>query len=414
MTKPNDERQFFRDFNYGFYDLHNPALWKLQKDTEVLRNKVRKAIGAQYEQIEGSISLIGDPEEQIKKGTLLTADLLGTAPIIPPPAPLIAPAPAPVVAPAPAPVAPAPVVPVVPVAPVPVVPGVPLPDLEDDLKANLKDFDDEIAIIDQNILQAINKGDKDLENKLTIDKLKKEIEKLEHEIDYRTQAGMKFDEPRLERKIKKAREAITKLQTANPTTKLQERLNNLYSKIASPSFITMKIRKNNFVLDDWIISVSEGPNGEQDLVYTNGKQTLKRPEPSEGYLRLLTINDANAIENDKTILKNDVLDFKKDLMAMGLTENPNWTKDEKKRLTQEKYKLIMASTFEGYGMRRNFAIKYYSDPQELINRLEVVMGSISVGNTSLATKNEGAEILRTLLFKQVITKAEHNALMAKL
>ena len=62
----NDERQFYRDFEYGFYDYHNPALWQLQKETQTIRDKVRKVIGRNYELIEGNISLIGDTEEKTK------------------------------------------------------------------------------------------------------------------------------------------------------------------------------------------------------------------------------------------------------------------------------------------------------------------------------------------------------------
>lgn len=394
-SKINDERKYFKDFKRGFYDLDNPALWKTMKEAQSIRDQVRRKIGGHMEAYEGNITIIGDPIDKAKE---TPAPLVGSpAPLVGSPAgsqtSSLAGSQTSSLASS--------------LASTPV--GSPRQQT-DPYDEKMKDFEEEIRIIKENMA---NEKDNYKIDELVIDLNMKFIEQIEYEIKYKTDNNIGVDVDKLKRKMKKLRDAITNIQLANPKTKLEQRLIDSYSAKPSPSYLTMKRRGTQFVLDDWNIVVETAPTGEEDLVFSKGTQIYRRPNPSTGYLKLLTINDVQTLQNDKSILKVDVDLFKFDLSQMGLLGNEkSWGKDQKKRLKQEKY--IFINKFEGSGLRTNQVIKYYRDPSELIDRLVVVMASIQAGNSSLASKNEASTILDQLRFTRYISTEEYNKLMSQI
>jgi len=56
-------------------------------------------------------------------------------------------------------------------------------------------------------------------------------------------------------------------------------------------------------------------------------------------------------------------------------------------------------------------IKYYKTPDELMNRLHVLLGEINAGNKSGNVNNEIYEILDTLLNQNVLTKEQHKQIV---
>ena len=62
----------------------------------------------------------------------------------------------------------------------------------------------------------------------------------------------------------------------------------------------------------------------------------------------------------------------------------------------------------------NSPIEYYNDPTELLNKLEIIIGSLKSGNTSSELFNNGINIIDELLQIGYIDKKEHKTLYNKL
>ena len=70
----------------------------------------------------------------------------------------------------------------------------------------------------------------------------------------------------------------------------------------------------------------------------------------------------------------------------------------------------------GLGMKRGKkggAISFFSDPKELFQKLEVIVGSILAGNTNVGIRNTGVGILDLLLKENAINKSQHEKLFRK-
>ena len=52
---------------------------------------------------------------------------------------------------------------------------------------------------------------------------------------------------------------------------------------------------------------------------------------------------------------------------------------------------------------------YYTNPEQLVKRLELLTGSLNAGNTSIQLKNEIYDIIDHLLKLKILTKDKHNA-----
>ena len=62
---------------------------------------------------------------------------------------------------------------------------------------------------------------------------------------------------------------------------------------------------------------------------------------------------------------------------------------------------------EGSGLNQNYKVIHYNNPEKLIEKLDVICGSINAGNTSKEVKNQGITILDELLKLKRITKRIH-------
>ena len=50
---------------------------------------------------------------------------------------------------------------------------------------------------------------------------------------------------------------------------------------------------------------------------------------------------------------------------------------------------------------------FFNNPKELLKKLELIVGEIMAGNTSIQMRNTGMAILDTLLRTSTINKAQH-------
>ena len=74
----------------------------------------------------------------------------------------------------------------------------------------------------------------------------------------------------------------------------------------------------------------------------------------------------------------------------------------------KKYSLLYPSA-----MPKGGAVKIFTNVNEMVNRLYVLIGSIEAGNKSNEIKNEIMELLDALLNRGAITKSEHKHIYNK-
>ena len=77
-------------------------------------------------------------------------------------------------------------------------------------------------------------------------------------------------------------------------------------------------------------------------------------------------------------------------------------------------------TLQGSGIKKRSrerkkggAVRFFSNPKELLQKLEVIIGSILAGNTNVGIKNTGVGILDLLLKDGAINRSQHEKLFRK-
>ena len=71
---------------------------------------------------------------------------------------------------------------------------------------------------------------------------------------------------------------------------------------------------------------------------------------------------------------------------------------------------------KGCGIRkkqRSGNVVFFNNPNQLLTKLELIIGEILAGNTSIDMRNMGVTILDTLLKTLTINKSQHNKLYQK-
>ena len=92
--------------------------------------------------------------------------------------------------------------------------------------------------------------------------------------------------------------------------------------------------------------------------------------------------------------------------------------DKREKLQRESF-LIMArrdklkKTGKGFGGKRGGNLIFFSNPKELIQKLDLIIGEILAGNTNIDMYNTGVEILDVLLKNRLIDKTTHKQIYKK-
>lgn len=161
--------------------------------------------------------------------------------------------------------------------------------------------------------------------------------------------------------------------------------------------------------------------GDVDVQIDGTKDTpiLRIPGARPIELDDLTINILfNNRPSDILLLKNNRLyDETMRRLAVefhkaGIIEKHNEKKKFPTEENRSKVQLFQAYLMEqkGSGVRVDAAMQYYSDPNELVNRLEILLGSRKAGNTSSQLVNEALGILDQLKFTKKITRPQYTSL----
>ena len=90
-----------------------------------------------------------------------------------------------------------------------------------------------------------------------------------------------------------------------------------------------------------------------------------------------------------------------------IAELNKYIKDHKKKLESEK-------KIKGRRRKqRGGNVIYFNDPKQLLKKLELIIGEVLAGNTSIQMRNTGVSILDTLLRMSTINKPQYNKLYKK-
>jgi len=75
------------------------------------------------------------------------------------------------------------------------------------------------------------------------------------------------------------------------------------------------------------------------------------------------------------------------------------------------YYKTKVKTMKGSGIRKKDEnVMFFNDPKQLLKKLEIIIGEIMAGNTSIKTRNTGVALLDTLLRISAINKSQYNKL----
>ena len=134
----------------------------------------------------------------------------------------------------------------------------------------------------------------------------------------------------------------------------------------------------------------------------------------KNFLEKSVIPDAIFRRNQLKGYKSSITkQFKKGEISQSFRDKQNTRIDRSFKVLNEYINYYQQkSTKMGSGLRRKKggSIRFFSNPKELLQKLEVIIGSILAGNTNREIRNTGVEILDFLLKKGAINKSQHEKL----
>ena len=88
-------------------------------------------------------------------------------------------------------------------------------------------------------------------------------------------------------------------------------------------------------------------------------------------------------------------------------------KELKVKVKQKLKPIIKPKKIKAIATQKGKGVVFYNDPQELLEKLAVILGEMEAGNTSLKMRNMGQTILDTLLENKSINKTTYGKLVKK-
>ena len=157
------------------------------------------------------------------------------------------------------------------------------------------------------------------------------------------------------------------------------------------------------------------------LSYKTVDATLASSETSatqkKNFLEKSVIPDAIFRRNQLKGYKSSITkQFKKGEISKSFRNKQNNRIDRSFRVLNDYIKYYQQkSTKMGSGLRRKKggSVRFFSNPKELLQKLEVIIGSILAGNTNQGIRNTGVEILDFLLKEGAINKSQHERIFKK-
>ena len=150
--------------------------------------------------------------------------------------------------------------------------------------------------------------------------------------------------------------------------------------------------------------------------YNHVEKRLAEPEMNATKQRKYlckVVNDAEKVRKQLAVMKTHATNA---LRRGEITEEQRKSMYEKSdRLQNEvrQYKIkyeLKRKSIKGSGLQgaqRGRGVFFYNNPQELLEKLAVILGEMETGNTSLKMRNMGQTILDTLLENKSIDKSSY-------
>ena len=154
--------------------------------------------------------------------------------------------------------------------------------------------------------------------------------------------------------------------------------------------------------------------------YEDVDYRLNQPEMTsekrKNYLKKI-IKDAEFKRKQISGYKSKVTkDYKKGAITAADRQIMNKRLDDARAALNEyinHHKTIKGSGIKGRRRKRGGNVMFFNNPKQLLNKLELIIGEIIAGNTSIQMRNTGVSILDTLLRMSTINKPQYNKLYKK-
>ena len=171
---------------------------------------------------------------------------------------------------------------------------------------------------------------------------------------------------------------------------------------------------NNEILDD--LGIMNYENVDKVL-----NQSEMTPDKTKMYLKKI-IKDAEFKRKQLGGYKSKVTkDYNRGVISAADRQVMNKRLDDARAVLNEyiKHHKTKQETFKGSGIKgrrrkqRGGNVMFFNDVKQLLNKLELIIGEIIAGNTSIKMRNTGVNILDTLLRMSTINKPQYNKLYKK-
>ena len=91
-------------------------------------------------------------------------------------------------------------------------------------------------------------------------------------------------------------------------------------------------------------------------------------------------------------------------------DNARVTLNEYIKHYDTKLKTMKGSGIKGWRKQRGGNVMFFNDPKQLLKKLELIIGEVIAGNTSIQMRNMGVNILDTLLRMSTINRPQYTKL----
>ena len=195
-------------------------------------------------------------------------------------------------------------------------------------------------------------------------------------------------------------------------------------KNINASSLTATYKKDTLYLNHQEIFLVHDPKFPREFYIDVGENPIAgRRFADMNVFYLFAAEDVENAINVHKIDRNTIIDYAVLMERLGIL--PNASKNNPKAMylravlnTDEgKKALVSANKDKGKGKATSStgagfgAINYYKGPDELVDRLILLIESINAGNNSLAVRNEGMSLLNKLSESKAISKSDFNNLM---
>ena len=140
------------------------------------------------------------------------------------------------------------------------------------------------------------------------------------------------------------------------------------------------------------------------------------PKKSRSYLKNILKNASLKRNQLKGYKASVTKDYKSGHISDAERQYRNKRIDNVKKILNEyiKHYENKFGTMKGSGIngrkQHGGNVIFFNDPKKLLNKLELIIGSLNAGNTSIQMRNTGVDILDTLLKMATINRSQYKKL----